>query len=150
MNYDVGSVEQTSYCNSDDKETIVYLYSDTGLVLELVFEFIVSRNQLMEWVDMMNNPLRDSNYYSVDEVHVCDDDTCRVILSCSDFTVNVRAKDCDVIKEFVEDLNNPENVSVEVLWSEYEKLSKEIMLKKQSVFGLEVRRDRILRKLILE
>ena len=150
MKYEISSVEQITSCNTADAETVVYLHSDNGLVLELVFEELVSKSKLGEWIGMMNNPLRESDCFSVDEVRVCDDETCRAILSCTDFKVNVRAKDCDSVRGFVDDLNNPESVSKEVLWDEYARLSREILVKKQSVSGLEVRRDRVLRRLLLE
>ena len=151
MKYEISSVEQISSCNSSESETVVYLHNDTGLVLELVFDELVSKSKLGEWIGMMNNPLREKDCFSVDEVRLSDDDgTCRAILSCSDFKVNVRARDCDGVRGFVDDLNNPESVSKEVLWDEYARLSREILVKKQSVSGLEVRRDNVLRRLLLE
>ena len=150
MNYEISGIDKSTSCNSESGETFVYLHGSEGAVLELQFDEMVANRMVEVWVSEMNNPMRLRDSYHYEEIIVCEDGICESILTGANFKCRIRGKSRDILMEFFDYINNPEKVSKEMLWNEYVKLSKEMVVKKQSIINLEIKRDDILRRMLLE
>ena len=127
--YIVSSIDKEEYCDSSDITYIVYLKEDRNpdIVLELTFKGIKEDKDIAVIIDEFNNPFRIKNSYNFSGISTATFKD-KVTIFWDKFIKNgyeciVKSASKENLREFIEYLNNPEEIKMDVLMKEHYRLS---------------------------
>ena len=130
--YIASTIESIQYSDSTDIEFVVFLYnnSNPNVKLQLDFKNIKTEKEIVNIISEFNNPLRLKNTYRYEDIYECDKSKngelivyCTTIYKYS-FSINVKCVNKKYLQDFIDFINNPSDVDVDILIKEHMRLDK--------------------------
>ena len=145
--YIISSMSANQYSDSTDVEFIVFLiHKDNPTVkLQLIFKHIKNENEVIDIIKEFNNPLRLKNAYKYKPISKCDksdtgkDIFCTIVERYS-FECHVLSMSEEHLSNFIDFINNPSDVDVNILIKEHNRLSNIINNHHRSIDELKNKR----------